>query len=585
MLEVDAALAKPWLIEHLEPITDAEPATLADYVLALLQRDETPQELERICVESLGDFLAEHTEKFVKEMLAFVRDPHPLPPSAPSAPLAPSAPAGQAQRKRPHESESSQPNKNPRSAPQQDQPNGGNLAKGMCRDYHIRGYCARGQACPYQHDAYATSQPPPGAFPFGFPFGGPRGGMPSGPYPMQHPQQQMRHGMPQGFPMGFPPPGMNPYGGPPGYPQVGGPQNYQGGGRGGPSYPPQGQDQYRERRSGQPDQQPAPEEQQYPPTGSPNQPHGPSKRRPPPLSYERPIRPHERVKSGPPAKPPTQLTVLTHRFATNAARQKEFLAKLDTCSTPEEKKEVMSELRKLTKEADEILAMRKEIEETEKQKEQAKEKSASKSNDEASIDGGDGPSDGAKDSLEARLELLRSEAKSLGILPGSPSHGGPYKKSFAKRSYPPAAVTNRSFRLDNRSTTIVVEYEPIDFETKLEEIRKHFEPIATIKRFGFEEAGKVEVEFESRAVAEKAMSFGPPPDLTESRLRWKGAYEPPASVFPPVSKSNGSTRESRENHQMDLEEPDRMEEGEIESKPLNRARTDDDDDDERSWNR
>ncbi|GAA5984094.1 hypothetical protein JCM5350_003775 [Sporobolomyces pararoseus] len=616
MLEVDKASLTPWLIKHLEPITDAEPSTLAEYVLALLQRDETPQELERICIESLGDFLDDHTEKFVKEMFAFVQSPRPPPPSANNS----QASQPPTQRKRPLESDStdhSNAKRNNRPQDQQGQRQNGGLAKGMCRDYHselclspppegladvskrsVRGFCARGQACPYQHDAFATAQPPPGAFhPFQFPFGGPQG-----PFP---PQAGMRPGpgMPPFAPMGGFSPQAGQFPGQPGFPPPFGPpqhfpgnqrpprhqQQQQNGGRNQGPRPPQQHSSSPPPQGFSPPPFPVDQHQPYPFSASQQQPHQqqpPNKRRAPPLSYERPpsfSAPPPRTSTGP---PPTPLTVLTHRFSTNASRQKELLAKLDKCESGEEKKEVMGELRKLTKEAEEIMSMKKKIEAQEKEKEEKAQAAAKKKAEELAANG-----TGEKtEDLQAHLEKLRSEAASLGILPGPGQSNGFSPKPFPSKR---PSRTAQSFRLDNRSTNIVIE--SLEDLGDPEEIKKHFETFGPVKVFesktgpeaeaGQDVGGEILIGFESRAIAEKAMSSGPPPSAALAKLRW--APSTVSTSTPSTSVPAPQPSSSAVNAMQDVK-VDSTEGGETErlrASSVERPRRDEDDDDERSWNR
>ncbi|GAA5852233.1 hypothetical protein JCM3766R1_003301 [Sporobolomyces carnicolor] len=673
MLQVDTAVVKPWLVQHLEPITDAEPATLAEYVLALLQRDETPEELERICTESLADFLESHTEKFVKDMLAFVRNPQ-SPAAAP--PVAP-------RNKRPLEADpvdNAPAKRNPTSRPGPPQgPNGG-LARGMCRDYHLRGFCARGQACPYQHDAFATAQPPPGAFPpFQFPFGGPAamGGPGMPPLRMGFPGP---HG-----PNGMPPP----YGGPPqpGFtsPGFGGPGvNFQQQPRAGP-----GRNQHqkldgggvrgsRPPHHGHPSQQSPPPPHAFPPIDSQQQsypyPHPshqqqqqPNKRRAPPShSYERPpmanrTTPGSSSSGGGP--PPTPLTVLTHRFATNSSRQKELLAKLDDAAG-DDKKQVMNELRKLGKEAEEILALRKKLESQASGRKMREATSAlEKELNETAAGAG---SDSAKGDLKAQLEKLRSEAASLGIpTDGQQPQHQQQRTAGSKRGAPPPPHhrTAQSFRLDNRSTNLIVEcalgaaaddggpaggaFGDVD------EIKRHFEQFGPVKTFSVvvndnvrnraaggrgETAaaettmvddvdtneidnkgggrggsataggggGEILVGFESRAIAEKAMSCGPPPGLaTLAKLRWAPPSVATATggTAPPAVHAKTTTTTTTNGH----EASSSLSTGDVQMEVHDRLRDDgdgansargggggggrrereeeEDDDDERSWNR
>lgn len=81
------------------------------------------------------------------------------------------------------------------------------------------------------------------------------------------------------------------------------------------------------------------------------------------------------------------------------------MAKLDKCESGEEKKEVMGELRKLTKEAEEIMSMKKKIEAQEKEKEEKAQAAAKKKAEELAANG-----TGEKtEDLQAHLEKLRSE--------------------------------------------------------------------------------------------------------------------------------------------------------------------------------
>ncbi|GAA5912939.1 hypothetical protein JCM5296_002531 [Sporobolomyces johnsonii] len=88
MLAVESAVLKPWLVKHLEPISDADPTVLADYVLALLKHDVPEADLDSLCNEQLSDFLEANTPAFVRTMLEFVRSPAAAgvaPPSSPAS--------------------------------------------------------------------------------------------------------------------------------------------------------------------------------------------------------------------------------------------------------------------------------------------------------------------------------------------------------------------------------------------------------------------------------------------------------------------------------------------------------------------
>ncbi|KAG9305945.1 hypothetical protein G9A89_016598 [Geosiphon pyriformis] len=59
---------KEYLTQQLEPICDADPGVLADYVIALLKHDKSSQDLRQLCVSQLDDFLKEETEPFVGKL-------------------------------------------------------------------------------------------------------------------------------------------------------------------------------------------------------------------------------------------------------------------------------------------------------------------------------------------------------------------------------------------------------------------------------------------------------------------------------------------------------------------------------------
>ncbi|KAI8052230.1 hypothetical protein BDF22DRAFT_687200 [Syncephalis plumigaleata] len=60
---------KDRLASELEPICDADPVVLADYVIALLKNDKPRDEMRELCVSQLEDFLSEYTVSFVDNLL------------------------------------------------------------------------------------------------------------------------------------------------------------------------------------------------------------------------------------------------------------------------------------------------------------------------------------------------------------------------------------------------------------------------------------------------------------------------------------------------------------------------------------
>ncbi|KAF8624810.1 hypothetical protein AX15_005697 [Amanita polypyramis BW_CC] len=234
---------KPWLLRTLEPICDAEPSALADYILALLKHNVPENEMRKELAVQLDEFLENECPGFIdtlftvlrtKSYLPYVATP-PSPPHgtkpldtgipipldgliSPSIPTPTTAPSESRSRKRsiePDDRDSRPPAKGPRLnsdtqfsryGRQDDQPwnersdrqggyrdgvsdtyrgvNGVHMngrhpqsyqppdqKRGICRDYHNLGYCARGSMCKFSHgeDAVVPGQffPPMGP---GIPF-------------------------------------------------------------------------------------------------------------------------------------------------------------------------------------------------------------------------------------------------------------------------------------------------------------------------------------------------------------------------------------------------------------------------------
>ena len=58
----DSPLLRPWLIERLQGISDADADVLADYVLALVKTDDPEYEARKSCADNLEDFLGERKD-------------------------------------------------------------------------------------------------------------------------------------------------------------------------------------------------------------------------------------------------------------------------------------------------------------------------------------------------------------------------------------------------------------------------------------------------------------------------------------------------------------------------------------------
>lgn len=68
MLIEDVDALKCWLAKLLEPICDADPNALANYVVALVKKDKSEQDLKAFCVDQLDVFLQKETTGFVDKL-------------------------------------------------------------------------------------------------------------------------------------------------------------------------------------------------------------------------------------------------------------------------------------------------------------------------------------------------------------------------------------------------------------------------------------------------------------------------------------------------------------------------------------
>ncbi|KAJ5434878.1 hypothetical protein N7491_005473 [Penicillium cf. griseofulvum] len=84
--DAEAADVKKWVVKKLEDISDADSDVLADYVLALVRSDAPAEEIKKVSVENLEDFLREHTQPFVTELFTTFGPKQPAPPTPAPAP-------------------------------------------------------------------------------------------------------------------------------------------------------------------------------------------------------------------------------------------------------------------------------------------------------------------------------------------------------------------------------------------------------------------------------------------------------------------------------------------------------------------
>jgi hypothetical protein len=70
---------KVWLSSRLEPICDADPASLAKYILALLKKNKSEDALKELCVDQLEVFLSNETTRFVELLFNVLKSEAYLP--------------------------------------------------------------------------------------------------------------------------------------------------------------------------------------------------------------------------------------------------------------------------------------------------------------------------------------------------------------------------------------------------------------------------------------------------------------------------------------------------------------------------
>ncbi|KTW25987.1 hypothetical protein T552_03261 [Pneumocystis carinii B80] len=66
--EKNSKALKAYLLTHLEPISNADLDILSDYILALLRHDQSIEDVKKLCLSQLDEFLREHTFSFVQNI-------------------------------------------------------------------------------------------------------------------------------------------------------------------------------------------------------------------------------------------------------------------------------------------------------------------------------------------------------------------------------------------------------------------------------------------------------------------------------------------------------------------------------------
>ncbi|KAK1834349.1 hypothetical protein QBC39DRAFT_424285 [Podospora conica] len=94
--EEDAPHLKKWIVKRIENTSDADADVLADYVLALLRHDGSPDDVRKLCESEIPDFLKEDPSGFVNEVFEIISYksylPGAPPPPSKTAPSAARAP-------------------------------------------------------------------------------------------------------------------------------------------------------------------------------------------------------------------------------------------------------------------------------------------------------------------------------------------------------------------------------------------------------------------------------------------------------------------------------------------------------------
>ena len=73
IIESEKAL-RTWLEVRLEPICDADPKALAKYVIALVKKDKSDDDLQSLCIDQLEVFLQGETVSFVNDLFKVVKN-------------------------------------------------------------------------------------------------------------------------------------------------------------------------------------------------------------------------------------------------------------------------------------------------------------------------------------------------------------------------------------------------------------------------------------------------------------------------------------------------------------------------------
>lgn len=73
-MKFEEASLTGYLVKNLEPLTEADPAILAKYVVALLKKDKPPRELQELCTDNLVEFLGSGANLFTSKLFEALED-------------------------------------------------------------------------------------------------------------------------------------------------------------------------------------------------------------------------------------------------------------------------------------------------------------------------------------------------------------------------------------------------------------------------------------------------------------------------------------------------------------------------------
>ncbi|XP_057872633.2 zinc finger CCCH domain-containing protein 27 [Cryptomeria japonica] len=73
-MKIEESLIRGYLLRNLQPLTEADPALLANYIVALLKNNKPKKELQKLCVDKLYDFLGDETKSFVIKLFHAIED-------------------------------------------------------------------------------------------------------------------------------------------------------------------------------------------------------------------------------------------------------------------------------------------------------------------------------------------------------------------------------------------------------------------------------------------------------------------------------------------------------------------------------